>query len=147
MAGAPTDGAPAPTPSGSTSIRRLFSTRNLAIGAAAFGALIVVMIVLHYHSGSQRRQYETLLTTTLDKIVTAEEGFYYDSTRYVASVRALPTIQLPAGVRVTLFSPDRRSWWGIATHDKLPAHRCIVWVGKPPASLPLEATSLKTPSR
>ena len=101
--------------------------------------LIAVVILFGYHKGSARRGYQALLEESLDKIVTAQEGFFYDSTRYVASLRALPTVQLPPGVHVRLFSPDRRSWWGIATHDHLPTHHCIVWVGTAPPSLPLAA--------
>jgi hypothetical protein len=71
--------------------------------------------------------------------VTAQEGFYYDSTRYTPSLQALPTVRLPDGVHVQIFSPDRRSWWGVATHDRLPARECIVWVGVPPSAAPAEA--------
>jgi hypothetical protein len=88
-----------------------------------------------------------MLTMSLDKIVTAQEGFYYDSTRYVASLRSLPMVQLPPGVHVTLFTPDRKSWWGIATHDRLPAHHCVVWVGTAPTTLPLEARAPENETR
>ena len=139
MADGPTGGATASASTQSKSIRAFFTTRNVAIGIGALLLLVVLVVALRYRSGNQRRSYETLLTTSLDKIVTAEEGFYYDSTRYVASLRALPTVSLPSGVHVTLYSPDRRSWWGVATHDHLPKHHCVVWVGTAPASLPSEA--------
>ena len=139
MAEGKTDGAASSASTQSKSIRAFLTTRNIAIGIAALALLAVFFVALRYRSGNQRRRYEALLTTSLDKIVTAEEGFYYDSTRYVASLRALPTVSLPSGVHVTLYSTDRRSWWGVATHDGLPTHHCLVWVGRAPASLPLEA--------
>lgn len=134
-----TDGAPSPAPpSGPT--RRIAISRTGLIGAAVAVVVCVATVVgLRYRSGDQRRQYEAMLRASLDKIVTAQEGYYYDSTRYVGSLRALPTVQLPPGVHVQLYNPDRRSWWGIATHDRLPAHRCVVWVGTAPTTLPLEA--------
>ena len=134
-----TDGAPAPArQSGPT--RWIALSRTAVIGAAVAGAVIVATVVgLRYRDASQRRQYEAMLRASLDKIVTAQEGYYYDSTRYVGSLRALPTVQLPPGVHVQLYNPDRRSWWGIATYDRLPAHRCVVWVGTAPPTLPLEA--------
>jgi len=125
----------------------LFSTRNVLIGVAALIVLIAILMAGRYRSGSARRGYESLLTTSLDKIVTAEEGLYYDSTRYVASLRALPTVHLPSGVHVTLFSSDRKSWWGVATHDRLPAHHCVVWVGVAPPSLPWEARAPENETR
>jgi hypothetical protein len=140
MADGPTDGAASSASTQSKSTRAAFlTTRNIAIGIGALVLLVVVVVALRYRGGNQRRRYESLLTTSLDRIVTAEEGFYYDSTRYVASLRALPTVTLPAGVHVTLYSPDRRSWWGVATHDRLPTHHCVVWVGTAPASLPSQA--------
>jgi len=101
--------------------------------------LIAIGIALKYRSGGERRRYETVLKSALDKIVTAQEGFYYDSTRYTTSLRALPNVHLPTGVHVQIFNPDRGSWWGIATHDQLPARHCIVWVGTAPSTLPQDA--------
>jgi hypothetical protein len=139
MADGPTDGVASSSSTQSKSIKSFLTTRNVAIGIGALVLVVVLVVALRYRSGNQRRDYDALLTTSLDKIVTAEEGYYYDSTRYVASLRALPTVSLPSGVHVTLYSPDRRSWWGVATHDRLAKHHCVVWVGAAPASLPSEA--------
>src|SRR6266576_34282 len=129
MADGPTDGVASSSSTQSKSIKAFLTTRNVAIGIGALVLVVVLVVALRYRSGNQRRGYEALLTTSLDKIVTAEEGYYYDSTRYVASLRALPTVSLPSGVHVRLYSPERRSWWGIATHDRFPQHHCVVWVG------------------
>ena len=139
MTGSPARGAPAPTPKQRMSLASLITRTNVAIGAAALVLVLLLVAAMRYHSGSNRRQYESALTASLDRIVTAQEGFYYDSTKYVTSLQALPTVHLPPGVRVTLYSVDRRSWWGVATHDRLPAHHCVVWVGKAPTSIPAEA--------
>lgn len=139
MTGGPSENAPAPEPDGGV-LRRVAISRRHAIGAAtALVVIVAVVIALRYRTGNERRRYDGLLRASLDKIVTAQEGYYYDSTRYVGSLRALPTVQLPTGVHVQLHNPDRRSWWGIATHDRLPAYHCIVWVGTAPTTLPLEA--------
>jgi hypothetical protein len=99
----------------------------------------VLLAVIRYRAGGERRRYEASLRSALDRLVTAQEGFYYDSTRYTASLRSLPSVRLPEGVHVEIFSTDRRSWWGVATHDRLPSKRCIVWVGAPPSAVPAEA--------
>ena len=117
----------------------IFTTRNVGIAAAAIFVIIAIAVALHYYNDSQRRRYDTVLKASLDKIVTAQEGYYYDSTRYVGSLRALPTVRLPQGVHVQIFNPDRRSWWGLATHDRMAGRHCVVWVGTAPTSLPVEA--------
>lgn len=119
---------------------RFFDQRYLVVGAVAAFVIVVLAATLHYRSGSQRREYEKMLKDSLDRLVTAQEGFYYDSSKYTASLAALPTVRLPSAVHVRLFNtPNRRSWWGVATHDRLRGRHCIVWVGTPPASLPREA--------
>jgi hypothetical protein len=128
----------APTPNEPR--RSRFDPKQYLVGAAAVVALItLIVIIVRYRNGADRRRYEAVLETSLDRLVTAQEGFYYDSTRYTASLRALPSVALPPGVHVQIFNPDRRSWWGVATHDQLPARHCVVWVGAPPASLPADA--------
>ena len=110
MTGGPTENAPAPKPDGEVLRRMAISSRH-AIGAAtALVVIVAVVIALRYRTGNERRRYDGLLRASLDKIVTAQEGYYYDSTRYVGSLRALPTVQLPTGVHVQLHNPDRRSW-------------------------------------
>ena len=131
-------GAPAPPPH-DTDLRRFLSRRYVIWAAVALAVIIVVGVVVHYRSGSERRGYEASLRSALDRLVTAQEGFYYDSTRYTPSLRSLPTVHLPDGVHVEIFSPDRQSWWGVAMHERLPARRCIVWVGTPPSVVPAEA--------
>ena len=117
-----------------------FVSKPYVIGASiGLVAIIALVVLIRYRGGSERRRYEASLQTTLDRLVTAQEGFYYDSTRYTASLRALPTLRVPEGVHVQLFSPDQRSWWGLATHDRLPERQCIVWVGTPPSTVPAEA--------
>ena len=139
MAAGPIDGAPAPAQP-KEHHRMRFSTRQYAIGAAVGIVLVaVLMIALRFHAGTDRRRYESVLKGVLDRLVTAQEGFYYDSTHYASSLRALPGVQLPQGTHVQLFNPDSKSWWGVATHDLLPRRHCVVWVGTPPSSLPVDA--------
>jgi hypothetical protein len=133
-----TGGAPAP-PNDSATPARWLSARNAAIGGAAVLLVLIVALALHYRGGSERRRYDAILRASLDHIVTAQEGFYYDSTRYAAALRSLPTVKLPPGVHVQIVNSDRRSWWGIATHEGSPSRRCIVWVGMAPSWLPLDA--------
>lgn len=133
-----TAGAPASTPNESRR-PRWRDKRYLTAGAAALIVVLVIGAVVHYRSGRDRRRYEAILTSSLDRLVTAQEGFYYDSTRYTGSLRALPSVSLPAGVHVQIYNPERRSWWGVATHDHLPARRCVVWVGTAPNTLPADA--------
>jgi hypothetical protein len=132
--------ASAPTPQPHDKDLRRFLSRRYIIGAAVGLVLIIALVaVIRYRSGSERRGYEASLRSALDRLVTAQEGFYYDSTRYTPSLRSLPTVHLPNGVHVEIFSTDRQSWWGVATHERLPARRCIVWVGTPPSVVPAEA--------
>jgi len=138
MAEGSTGGAPAAPPNAKR-WSPLFSQRNLAIAGAAVLLLVIVIFVARYRSGSERRRDDAILKATLDRLVTAQEGFYYDSTRYAGSLRALPTVTLPTGVHVQLFTTDKRSWWGVATHERMAARECVVWVGIAPAALPVEA--------
>lgn len=131
--------ASAPPPAPAARKATLFSQRNLMLGGAAVIAIIIIVAALRYHSGSERRRYDAILKASLDRLVTAQEGFYYDSTHYATALRALPTMKLATGVHVQLFNPDRRSWWGIATHDGLPGRECVVWVGRAPGVLPADA--------
>lgn len=133
-----TTAAPAPPPQHGRRSRFL-STRYILGAAIGLALLTALAILIRYRAGSERRDYEVSLRSALDRVVTAQEGFYYDSTRYTPSLRSLPTVHLPDGVHVEIFSPDRRSWWGLATHDRLPQRRCIVWVGAPPSIAPAEA--------
>jgi hypothetical protein len=138
MAAGLSEGAPASAPNEPRRLR--FLERRYLVGAAA--ALVVLFltgVVVHYRSGGERRRAEAVLKSSLDRLVTAQEGFYYDSTRYTASLRALPSVTVPPGVHIQISNPERRSWWGVATHDRLPSRRCAVWVGSPPAALPAEA--------
>jgi len=122
--------------------------RYLVAVAAAAVVIAVLAVVLHYRGGSQRRSYEKMLRDSLDRLVTAQEGFYYDSSKYTASLSALPTVRVPPEVHLRLFNtPDRRSWWGVATHDHLAARHCVVWVGTPPASIPREARAPEDETR
>jgi len=131
-------GAPEPQPH-DNDLRRFLSRRYVTGAAVGFVLIIALVVLIRYRSGSERRGYEASLRSALDRLVTAQEGFYYDSTRYTPSLRSLPTVHLPQGVHVEIFSPDRQSWWGVATHERLPARRCIVWVGTPPPVVPAEA--------
>ena len=138
MGSAVTTPTPAPPPPNRP--RSRFLTTRYVVGAAVGLVLLVVLVALiRYRAGGERRRYEASLRSALDRLVTAQEGFYYDSTRYTASLRSLPSVRLPEGVHVDIFSTDRRSWWGVATHDRLPSRRCIVWVGAPPSGVPAEA--------
>ena len=111
------ESTPAPAPNEPR--RPRFDPKQYLVGAALVAVLIaIILILVRYRSGADQRRYEAVLRTSLDRLVTAQEGFYYDSTRYTASLRALPSIQLPAGVHVQIFNPERRSWWGLATHDR-----------------------------
>lgn len=130
--------APAPPPR--TRQRSRYLSSRYVIGAAVGIVLLIALVALiRYCGGRERRRYEASLRSALDGLVTAQEGFYYDSTRYTPSLRSLPTFRPPEGVHVEIFSSDQRSWWGLATHDRLPDRRCIVWVGTPPSNAPAEA--------
>ena len=107
----------------------------MLVAAGVFLALVVAS-VLYYRSGRNRRQREALLRSTLDRLVTAQEGFYYDSARYATTLRALRAFRVPAGARVQLAPPMSHSWSATATHNLLAGRHCVVWVGTPPTSLP-----------
>ena len=128
----PREPAHAVEPRGPTSSRR-------TIGLLVVAGLVVaaaLAFLLFYRSGRARRQHEATLKATLDKLVTAQEGFYYDSSRYVSSLRSLPAFSVPQGVQLQLATPVPRSWSAVARHTSLSGRHCVVWVGTPPTSLP-----------
>src|SRR3954452_23987918 len=108
------EGAPASPPNEPRQLPFL-ERRYLVGGAAVLVVLFLIGVVVHYRSGADRRRYEAALESTLDRLVTAQEGFYYDSTHYTASPRALPGVAVPDGVHIQINNPERRSWWGVAT--------------------------------
>jgi hypothetical protein len=136
-----TDGSAsgAPQPEESEERPPLWSPRNLAVAGSVLVVIIALVAFAKYQSESERRRYDAVMKTSLDHVVTAQEGFYYDSTRYAPALRSLPTLQLPPGVHIQLFTPDRKSWWALATHDRSPRRRCVVWVGTAPGALPSDA--------
>jgi hypothetical protein len=138
MVGGRAEASPVPAPNEPR--RRRLSTKQYIIGGTvAVVLLVAILLLVRYESGRERRRYEAILTATLDRLVTAQEGFFYDSTRYTASLTALRGVQLPAGVHVQIqVKPDRHSWWGTASHDRLPDRYCMVWVGTPPLTAPPE---------
>jgi hypothetical protein len=118
----------------------------VALAAAIIIVLGALALLLHRRGGSERRRYESLLKDTLDRLVTAQEGFYYDSSHYARSLGALPTLKLPRGVHVEITATPR-SWWGTATHDRLVGRRCVVWVVTPPPSLPEDLRALENETK
>lgn len=126
------EGVDAGAPRGQRPSRRTI----LLLAGAAVVALAVLGLLLSYRSGRGRRDREALLRNTLDKLVTAQEGFYYDSARYVSALRSLPSFSVPAGVQLQLAPPVPRSWSAVARHSLLPGRYCVVWVGTPPTTLP-----------
>jgi hypothetical protein len=138
MAGGTTDNPGSPAPSGRAP-RFPFSRKQIVVAAAAlFAVIMVVVLVVRVRAGGERRQYDAAMRATLDKLLTAQEGFFYDSSHYVGSLRRLPTVKITQGVHVELVNPNPRIWWGIATHPGVRAHRCVVWVGGAPPSFPAE---------
>lgn len=138
--GSPGDATSPESSSRAATARIPLSPRQIVYGAITLVVLIVALaLFIHYRAGQARRTYDKQMLDTLDHLLTAQEGFFYDSSHYVGSLRALPTVRVAPGVHVELVSPDRHSWWGVTTHAGLSAHRCVVWVGTPPASFPAEA--------
>ena len=140
MTGVSTDDASSPEPLPHPAASRLsLSPKQLSFGGIALVAIIVAIVwMVHYHAGRARREYDSLMLNTLDRVLTAQEGFFYDSSHYVGSLRALPSVHVAPDVHVELVNPNRRSWWGVATHAGLAGHRCVVWVGTAPDSFPAE---------
>jgi|SRR5690348_3654478 len=140
---APPVSAPRPA-----SPRFRLTLRQIAASAVVFVLVVLgIALFVHYRAGRDRRQYDAVMRATLDKLLTAQEGFFYDSAHYVGSLRQLSTVHLPPHVHVEMVSPDRHSWWGIATHDALGGHRCVVWVGTAPTSVPPDARTLENEAK
>src|SRR5262245_37620813 len=96
--------------SGRLSWRAIALTTLVAL--AALGALSTLGWRRHTR---ERRGYEHALEETLDKLVTAQEGFFYDSTRYAGALAMLPSIRPAPDVHVRIVVATPRSWWGSAT--------------------------------
>ena len=140
MTGGPSEGTAAvePTTAAAPAPERKSRAMQMTLAGIAGVLLIAAIVLLVYdRSGRERRHYEALASETLDKLVTAQEGFFYDSAHYARSLQSLPTFQPPPGVRVSIVVADTaHSWSGTATHDALSRRRCVVWVGRAPTTLP-----------
>jgi hypothetical protein len=124
---------------GARLLGRPVSWREIAI--ATLVALVTLGLLSTFawrRHTRERRGYEHSLQETLDKLVTAQEGFFYDSTRYAGTLAALPSIKPAPDVHVRIVVATPRSWWGSATDDRLKGRTCYVWVGSAPEVLPPE---------
>jgi hypothetical protein len=142
------DLAPPATPPGPASTRFRLTRRQIAAAAVVFVVVVLgIALLVHYRAGRDRRQYDAVMRATLDKLLTAQEGFFYDSAHYVGSLRQLSTVHLPPRVHVEMVSPERHSWWAIAAHEGLAGHRCVVWVGTAPTSFPPDARTAESEAK
>src|SRR5256714_1089957 len=146
MTGGPPETATAPDPALQPSSREERRRTTAQVVVASVAALLLVgaiVALVYYRTGSPQRRIEAQLKATLDKLVTAQEGFFYDSARYARSLRALPTFRPPPGVHLRVVVDTAHSWPGTATHHGLPTRQCGVWVVRPPAPLPQEARATR----
>lgn len=116
--------------------------RRIILAVVGVLLLAVLAAVLWYRAGRADRAAEASMVETLDRLVTAQEGIFYEREHYATTLSELPAFRVPDGVRVEVLGASPRSWWGAATHTRLRGRRCVIWVGSPAASMPAEAKDL-----
>jgi type IV pilus assembly protein PilA len=100
-----------------TRIRNGFTVIELLIVIVIIG--ILAAIAIPKFAGSKDRDYASAMTTDLRNLVTAEEAFFADSTKYTNNLSSLK-FQSTSGVNAPTITlgPSAKAWSAVVTHTK-----------------------------
>jgi type IV pilus assembly protein PilA len=107
--------------------RKGFTLIELLIVVVIIG--ILAAIAIPKFANTKNKAYKTAMISDLRTLVTAEEAFFADSTKY-GDVTALGTrFQNSTGVGPTTITPGAGFWYATVTHTQLPSMICGVAYG------------------
>ncbi len=102
-----------------------------ATGTGVLLALMATMLLPKFSGGSKSSAYRSVLESDLRNLVSAQESFFADSSRYARSLAELPVFQTADGVEEPVIIADASGWSATLTHGRTPGLICGVAVNLP----------------
>jgi prepilin-type N-terminal cleavage/methylation domain-containing protein len=91
---------------------------------------ILASIAIPKFINTKEKSYVAQMKSDLRNLATAEEAFFYDSTKYTSSLVALNNFSASAGVTLTVTAAPG-GWNAVAAHAQTP-RRCYLFAGAGP---------------
>jgi len=102
-------------------MRKGFTLIELLIVVVIIG--ILAAIAIPKFASTKGKAYVTAMKSDLRNLVTAEEAFFSDSSKYTSTVGDLK-YQKSAGVNTPALSAGSGYWFATVTHSQLPGQEC-----------------------
>jgi hypothetical protein len=110
--------------------RQLVYTRFNGVGLVFF--LIAVIVIPKFACGCGEDSHKALVKSDLRNLVTAEEAFFADSTRYGYNRDLGTNYAATTGDSIAVQFASAKGFRAIGWHANYPGTRCGVWVGVAP---------------
>ena len=107
---------------------RGFTLIELLIVVVIIG--ILASIAIPKFINTKEKSYVAQMKSDLRNLATAEEAFFYDSTKYTSSLAALNNFSPSAAVTLTI-NASPGGWNAMAVHAQTP-RRCYLFTGSGP---------------
>lgn len=108
--------------------QRGFTLIELLIVVVIIG--ILASIAIPKFINTKEKSYVAQMKSDLRNLATAEEAFFYDSTKYTSSLAALNNFSASSGVTLVI-SASPGGWNAMAQHAHTP-RRCYLFAGSGP---------------
>jgi type IV pilus assembly protein PilA len=108
--------------------QRGFTLIELLIVVVIIG--ILASIAIPKFINTKEKSYVAQMKSDLRNLATAEEAFFYDSTKYTSSLAALNNFSPSAAVTLTITAAPG-GWNAMASHAQTP-RRCYLFAGAGP---------------
>jgi type IV pilus assembly protein PilA len=108
-----------------SSNRRGFTLIELLIVVVIIG--ILAAIAIPKFANTKGKAYVTAMKSDLRNLVTAQEGFFFDSSKYSTSIASI-NFKQSTGVNVPVITVGPGYWSATVSHSQLPSSVCGIGV-------------------